>query len=156
MELPTYCSRRMIRIPAPYSTLTITYNPRQFFSYSPKKWVWAWNTEGQSVHLLFVNFLVFFNRKMIEPLLPVTAVTTLGVERMSKMMGLWTQGMRKCVPSPTTSSFTPLNLSNMTARWPPSTEIKHPWTLIGEKLDIFRCLLKLAIRHFLKRRNFER
>jgi hypothetical protein len=29
--------------------------------------------------------------------------------------------MKKCVPSPTTWFFTPENLSNITARWPPST-----------------------------------
>lgn len=47
--------------------------------------------------------------------------TLRGRERQSKMTGFWTQGMRKWVPSPTTSSCTPRNRSNITARCPAST-----------------------------------
>ena len=42
---------------------------------------------------------------------------------MLKMIGLWTQGMRKCVPSPTTAGRTPRKRSNITALSPPSTNI---------------------------------
>ena len=55
------------------------------------------------------------------PLLPVTTGIRRGLLRTLKMMGLCTQGIRKCVPSPTTLGRTPLNLSNITALSPPST-----------------------------------
>ncbi len=58
---------------------------------------------------------------LVSPLLPVMEGTLLGLLRMSNMMGFCTQGTMKCVPSPTTFCFTPANLSNMTARCPPST-----------------------------------
>lgn len=56
------------------------------------------------------------------PLLPVMTGTLRGRERQSKMIGFCTHGMRKCVPSSPTVSWTPLNRSNMTARCPASTE----------------------------------
>lgn len=56
------------------------------------------------------------------PLLPVVTGTFLGLVRISNMTGLWTHGIKKCVPSPITSGLTPWNLSKITARWPPSTE----------------------------------
>jgi len=56
-----------------------------------------------------------------RPLLPVIVGTLRGWLRISKIIGRWTQGMIKCVPSPTVTVCTPLNRSKMTARWPPST-----------------------------------
>lgn len=58
---------------------------------------------------------------MSLPLLPVTTGTFLGLVRVSNTMGRWTHGMKKCVPSPITVSFTPENRSKMTARCPAST-----------------------------------
>lgn len=55
------------------------------------------------------------------PLLPVMTGTFRGRERQSKTMGFCTHGMRKWVPSPTTVSCTPRNLSNITAWCPAST-----------------------------------
>ena len=59
------------------------------------------------------------------PLLPVIVGTFLGRLRISNIIGLCTHGIRKCVPSPTTSGFTPRNRSNITALWPPSTTTKE-------------------------------
>lgn len=65
------------------------------------------------------------------PLLPVTTGTLRGCDLISKMIGLCTHGMKKCVPSPTTLFLIPENLSNITALCPPSTinlcqkRIKH-------------------------------
>lgn len=56
-----------------------------------------------------------------SPLLPVITGMLRGRERQSKMMGFCTQGMRKWVPSPTTTSWTPRNRSKMTALCPAST-----------------------------------
>ena len=42
---------------------------------------------------------------------PVTVGTFLGLVLISKMIGLWTQGIMKCVPSPDVASFTPANLT---------------------------------------------
>ena len=56
------------------------------------------------------------------PLLPVTTGIRRGRLRMLKMIGFWTQGMRKWVPSPLTVWRTPRKRSNITARSPPSTK----------------------------------
>lgn len=56
-----------------------------------------------------------------KSLLPVITGTLRGCERMSKMIGRWTHGMKKCVPSPTTPCLIPWKRSKITARWPPST-----------------------------------
>jgi hypothetical protein len=56
------------------------------------------------------------NKVISLPLLPVTTGTFLGLDLMSNMIGRCIQGMKKCVPSPTTWFFTPENLSNITAR----------------------------------------
>jgi hypothetical protein len=58
---------------------------------------------------------------LCAPFVPVTELMLRGRVRMSMMWGVCTQGMRKCVPSPTTSGKIPLNLSKITARSPPST-----------------------------------
>jgi hypothetical protein len=55
------------------------------------------------------------------PFVPVMELIDLGRVRMSMMFGVWTQGIRKWVPSPTGSARIPLNLSNIIARSPPST-----------------------------------
>lgn len=55
------------------------------------------------------------------PLLPVMTGTRRGLLRMLNMIGLWTQGMRKWVPSPDTVCNTPLKRSKITALSPPST-----------------------------------
>jgi hypothetical protein len=44
-----------------------------------------------------------------------------GLVRTSKMMLFCSHGMRKCVPSLMTPSFTPESRSKMTAREPPRT-----------------------------------
>lgn len=54
-------------------------------------------------------------------MLPVTVGIFLGLDLISKIIGLCIQGIKKCVPSPTTWFFTPVNLSKITALWPPST-----------------------------------
>lgn len=54
-------------------------------------------------------------------LVPVTELMLRGRVRMSMMLGVCTQGILKCVPSPTGSASTPRNLSNTMARSPPST-----------------------------------
>jgi hypothetical protein len=56
------------------------------------------------------------------PLLPVTALMLRGVDRISKIIGLWTIGMKKCVPSPISSGITPRKRSNIIAFCPPSTK----------------------------------
>lgn len=56
-----------------------------------------------------------------KSLLPVMTGTFLGCERMSKIIGRWTHGIKKCVPSPTTPCLIPWKRSKITARWPPST-----------------------------------
>lgn len=55
-----------------------------------------------------------YNQDII-PLLPVITGTFLGLDLTSKIIGLWTQGMKKCVPSPITCFLIPENLSNITA-----------------------------------------
>ena len=47
--------------------------------------------------------------------------TLRGLLRMLNMIGFWTQGMRKWVPSPLTVSRIPRKRSNITALSPPST-----------------------------------
>ena len=60
-------------------------------------------------------------RESCVPLLPVITGTRRGLLRMLNMIGRWTQGTRKCVPSPDTVGNTPLNRSKITALSPPST-----------------------------------
>lgn len=67
------------------------------------------------------------------PLLPVMTGTLRGRDLQSKMIGFCTQGIRKCVPSPTTSSWTPRNLSKMTALCPASTAMKKPRVFKNKK-----------------------
>jgi len=55
------------------------------------------------------------------PLVPVTELMDRGLVLMSMTLGDWSQGTRKCVPSPLVFSSTPLILSNITTRSPPST-----------------------------------
>lgn len=68
-----------------------------------------------------------------KSLLPVTTGTFLGCERMSKMIGLCTHGIKKCVPSPTTPCLIPWKRSKITARWPPSTRSRRKKSNPNEK-----------------------
>lgn len=54
-------------------------------------------------------------------MVPVTELIERGRVRMSITCIVWTQGTRKCVPSPVTSGSTPRKRSKTTARSPPST-----------------------------------
>ena len=65
-------------------------------------------------------------------LLPVITGIFLGLDRTSNMIGLCTQGIIKCVPSPTTWFFIPVNLSKITALWPPSTKTDNSKKIINK------------------------
>lgn len=67
--------------------------------------------------MIFTTF-----KKELLPLLPVETDTDRGLVLMSKIIGLCSHGIMKCVPSPITSCLTPWNLSKIIARWPPSTK----------------------------------
>lgn len=77
-------------------------------------------TEKEPVEILTQN-----QESIILPLLPVMTATFRGRLLTSKIIGLWTQGTRKWVPSPETSGITPRNLSKITALCPPSTKNKN-------------------------------
>ena len=85
------------------------------------KWYWSFvNLKSKwsvmkSKHLCF---LLSFDR----PFVPVVDGTDRGRVRISKIMGLWSHGIMKWVPSPITSGLTPWKRSKITARWPPSTK----------------------------------
>jgi hypothetical protein len=55
------------------------------------------------------------------PFVPVTELMERGRVRMSITFGVWNQGIRKCVPSPTGAGRMPDTRSYMMARSPPST-----------------------------------
>lgn len=90
------------------------------------KWCWHF-VNLQNMNELTTNKNPRGGSKMniFIPLLPVTTGTFLGLDRISKMIGFCTQGIKKWVPSPTTNFLIPVNRSKITARWPPSTEINN-------------------------------
>lgn len=89
---------------------------------------YQWGLQGIRTWYIFGSCTTFGRWRTLKvkltickSLLPVVVEIFLGFVRTSKMTAFCNQGIRKCVPSSTTSFLTPERRSKITARVPPRT-----------------------------------